>query len=114
VLAVPEVLDALVVDLPRENTDGWMPLFVVLAPDATLTPELEAAIRKRIRTDCSPRHVPDEIRQIIEVPRTLSGKVLEVPVKRILMGTPVEQAASRESLANPRALDVFVEMAGGE
>ncbi|MHB8693586.1 MAG: acetoacetate--CoA ligase [Solirubrobacteraceae bacterium] len=114
VLSVPEVLDALAVDLPRENTDGWMPLFVVLAPDTTLTTELEAEIRKRIRTDCSPRHVPDEIRQIVEVPRTLSGKVLEVPVKRILMGTPVEHAASRESLANPRALDVFVEMAGGE
>ena len=60
----------------------------------------------------SPRHVPDEIRQISEVPRTLSGKVLEVPVKRILMGTPADQAASRESLANPDALDYFVELGG--
>jgi acetoacetyl-CoA synthetase len=55
--------------------------------------------------------VPDEVRQIAEVPRTLSGKVLEVPVKRILMGTPVEQAASRESLANPGSLDYFVDLA---
>ncbi len=69
-------------------------------------------IKARIREDCSPRHVPNEIRQIAEVPRTLSGKVLEVPVKRILMGTPPEQAASVESLANPRALDYFVELAG--
>jgi acetoacetyl-CoA synthetase len=111
VLAVPEVVDALVVDLPRENTDGWMPLFVVLREGAELDDELVSAIRKRVREDCSPRHVPNEIRQIDAVPRTLSGKVLEVPVKRILTGTPAEQAASRESLANPEALDYFVEMA---
>ena len=73
--------------------------------------ELEAAIRRRIREDCSPRHVPDEIREITAVPRTLSGKVLEIPVKRVLMGVPPEQAASRDSLANPEALDYFVELA---
>ncbi len=111
VLSVDDVLDALVVDLPREGTDGWMPLFVVLREGVTLDDGLIAEIRRRVREDCSPRHVPDEIRQIVEVPRTLSGKVLEVPVKRILTGTPAEKAASRESLANPAALDVFVEMA---
>ncbi len=111
VLSLDEVMDALVVDVPREGTDGWMPLFVVLREGETLSDELIAAIRRRVREDCSPRHVPDEIRQIAEVPRTLSGKALEVPVKRILMGTPVDQAASRESLANPRSLDYFVEMA---
>jgi acetoacetyl-CoA synthetase len=110
-LAVPEVVDALVVDVPRQNTDGWMPLFVVLRDGASLTAELTARIRQQIRDDCSPRYVPDEIRQIAEVPRTLSGKVLEVPVKRILMGTPAEEAASRESLANPAALDYFVALA---
>jgi acetoacetyl-CoA synthetase len=112
VLAVPEVVDALVVDIPRPGTEGWMPLFVVLRDGASLDDQLTAQIRRRVREDCSPRHVPDEIRQIAEVPRTLSGKVLEVPVKRILTGTPVDQAASRESLANPAALDYFVEMAG--
>ncbi|MGI8863165.1 MAG: acetoacetate--CoA ligase [Solirubrobacteraceae bacterium] len=111
VLALDEVTDALVVDLPRQGTDGWMPLFVVLREGISLDDTLVGAIRRRVREDCSPRHVPDEIRQIAEVPRTLSGKVLEVPVKRILMGTPAEDAASRESLANPEALDVFVEMA---
>ncbi len=111
VLSVPEVLDALVIDLPREQTDGWMPLFVVLADGAQLDDELIATIRARVREDCSPRHVPNEVRQIAEVPRTLSGKVLEVPVKRILTGTPPDQAASRESLANPEALDHFVELA---
>jgi acetoacetyl-CoA synthetase len=111
VLSVPDVLDALVIDLPRPGTDGWMPLFVVLREGARISDDLVATIRRRIREDCSPRHVPDEIRQIAEVPRTLSGKVLEVPVKRILSGVPVEKAASRESLANPAALDYFVEMA---
>ncbi len=107
VLSVPEVVDALVVDVPRPGTDGWVPLFVVLRDGVSLDDSLVSEIRRRVREDCSPRHVPDEVRQIAEVPRTLSGKVLEVPVKRILMGTPVERAASRDSLANPAALDYF-------
>jgi acetoacetyl-CoA synthetase len=111
VMSLDEVVDALVVDVPRPGTDGWMPLFVVLRGGASLDEELIAAIRKRVREDCSPRHVPDEVREIAQVPRTLSGKILEVPVKRILTGTPAEQAASRESLANPEALDPFIELA---
>jgi acetoacetyl-CoA synthetase len=113
-LGVPEVLDALVVDIPRGEggTDLSMMLFVVLRPGSELDDELAGEIKRRIREDCSPRHVPNEVIQIAEVPRTLSGKVLEVPVKRILMGIPPEQAASRESLANPQALDYFVELSG--
>ena len=116
VLSIDEIVDALVVDVAgRPGFDqGWMPLFVVLREGVSLDDALVADIRRRVREDCSPRHVPDEIRQITEVPRTLSGKVLEVPVKRILTGTPVEQVASRESLANPEALDVFVELARPE
>jgi acetoacetyl-CoA synthetase len=110
VLSLPEVVDALVVDLPRPDTEGWMLLFVVLREGVSLDDGLIAAIKRRIREDCSPRHVPNEIREIAEVPRTLSGKALEVPVKRILMGTPPEQAASRDSLVNPGALDYFVEL----
>jgi acetoacetyl-CoA synthetase len=106
VLSLDEITDALVVDL-----DGHMPLFVVLAPGAELDEDLTKRIATRIREDCSPRHVPNEVHAIAEVPRTLSGKILEVPVKKILMGTPAEQAASRESLANPAALDPFVKMA---
>lgn len=113
VLSLDEVVDALVVDVPRPGTDGWMPLFVVLRDGAVLDDALVAAIRRRVREDCSPRHVPDEVLEIPVVPRTLSGKVLEVPVKRILTGTPADQAASRESLANPAALDYFVELGGG-
>jgi acetoacetyl-CoA synthetase len=110
VLGVPEVLDALVVDVPRPGTEGWMPLFVVLREDAELDTELKEELKRRIREQCSPRHVPNEIFRIAEVPRTLSGKVLEVPVKRILTGTPPDDAASRDSLANPATLDYFVEL----
>ena len=112
VLACDDVVDALVVDVPREGTDGWMSLFVVLRDGAALDSALEDELRRRIRTDCSPRHVPDEIRAVPEIPRTLSGKILEVPVKRILAGEPPEKVASRGSLANPAALDWFTELAG--
>jgi acetoacetyl-CoA synthetase len=111
VLGIEEIVDALVVDVPRPGTDGWMPLFVVMREGAELDAELPKEIARRVREQCSPRHVPDEVFEIDEVPRTLSGKVLEVPVKKILMGTPVEKAASRDSLANPAALDYFVAMA---
>ncbi|HEX2128940.1 MAG TPA: acetoacetate--CoA ligase, partial [Solirubrobacterales bacterium] len=110
VSSVDEVVDALVVDIPKPGTEGWMPLFVVMREGAELTEELRGEIARRIREQCSPRHVPDEVHAIDEVPRTLSGKVLEVPVKRILTGTPPEQAASKDSLANPAALDYFVEL----
>lgn len=101
---LPEVLDSLVVDV-----EGSMLLFVVLRPDAELDGDLTARIRTRLREYCSPRHVPDEIESIAEVPRTLSGKKLEVPVKKILTGADPAHAASRDSLANPAALDFFVE-----
>ena len=113
VLGLEQIVDALVVDVPRPGTEGWMPLFVVLREGAELGDELRKEIARRVRTQCSPRHVPDEVFAIAEVPRTLSGKALEVPIKRILMGTPTEKAASRDSLANPAALDYFVEMAAG-
>ncbi|MGZ4277920.1 MAG: AMP-binding enzyme, partial [Solirubrobacteraceae bacterium] len=111
VLALDDVVDALVVDVPREGEENWMPLFVVLREGAQLDDDLIAAVRARIREDCSPRHVPSEVHAIKEVPRTLSGKVLEVPVKRILMGQDPDRAASRDSLANPEALDYFAGLA---
>jgi acetoacetyl-CoA synthetase len=95
---VPAVLDSLVVDVQEE-----MILFVVVRDG--LTDEVVAEIRRRVREHCSPRHVPDRIVQIPEVPRTLSNKKLEVPVKKILLGAAPESAASRDSLANPGALD---------
>jgi acetoacetyl-CoA synthetase len=108
---VPEVTDSLVVDVPTpDGADSTMWLFTVMADGAELDEELEATIRRRMREHCSPRHVPDRIVAIEEVPRTLSNKKLEVPVKKILMGGDPERAASRDSLANPAALDFFVEL----
>jgi acetoacetyl-CoA synthetase len=100
-LSVDAVTDALVVDV-----DDWMPLFVVTegAPDTD-------AIKRAIREQCSPRHVPSEVIRVDAVPRTLSGKVLEVPVKRLFLGGDPDKVASRESLANPEAFDWFVEFA---
>jgi len=111
VLAADEIVDALVVDVPREGEESWMPLFVVLAEGATLGDELRLDLTRRIREECSPRHVPSDVLAIGAVPRTLSGKLLEVPVKRILMGTPADCAASRDSLQDPASLDWFSELA---
>ena len=111
VLAVDEVVDALALDLPRQDTDGWLQLFVVLREGSVLGGELTQQLLQRIRTDCSPRHVPDEVLQAPQIPRTLSGKIVEVPVKRILMGQQPEAVVSRDALANPEALDWFVELA---
>ena len=106
VLSIEEIADALVVDV-----DGWMPLFVVLATSSGLDESLERKIAARIREDCSPRHVPSAVYAIAEVPRTLSGKIVEVPVKRVLQGDPPAVAVSRDSLANPEAFDWFVNFA---
>ena len=89
------------------DVEDQMILFVVLRE--SLTDELSAEIRRRVREHCSPRHIPDRIVQIDEVPRTLSNKKLEVPVKKILLGAAPESAASRDSLANPDALDWIAE-----
>jgi acetoacetyl-CoA synthetase len=107
--AIPEVADALVVHL--DEPDDRLLLFLALRDGARLTDELRATITRELRTALSPRHVPDEIRAVPTIPRTLSGKKLEVPVKRILTGTPADVAASRGSLADPASLDPFVELA---
>ncbi|MFV9506039.1 MAG: acetoacetate--CoA ligase [Oscillochloridaceae bacterium umkhey_bin13] len=109
--ALPEVLDSLVLDLEGLGGASYMPLFVVLRDGVNLDPTLEQTIKSAIRNALSPRHVPDAIFAIPDVPRTLSGKKLEVPVKKILMGTPVERAANPDSLKNPELLPYFVELA---
>ncbi|HEY1539863.1 MAG TPA: acetoacetate--CoA ligase [Solirubrobacteraceae bacterium] len=111
VLALDEIVDALVVDVARDGAENWMALFVVLRDGVALDDDLRHALARRVREDCSPRHVPDDVFAVAEVPRTLSGKILEVPVKRILAGVAPELAASRDSLANPAALDWFVAFA---
>ncbi len=105
---IEEVLDALVVDLPREGTDGYIQLFVVLREGVEVDDDLRKRVAGQIRSRCSPRHVPDELVAVAEIPRTLSGKVMEVPVKRILMGADPEQVVSKGSMANPAALEPFI------
>jgi acetoacetyl-CoA synthetase len=109
---LPEVADSLVVHLEDEGeAAGRLLLFVVLAEESELDDGLKARISAELRKSLSPRHVPDAVHAVPAVPRTLSGKKLEVPVKRILTGTPAEQAASRGALANPESLDAFERLA---
>ena len=111
---LPEVADSLVVDTGTLGSEGRLLLYLVLAPGASLDDQLTGKIRSLLRSALSPRHVPDEIRQVPGVPRTLSGKKLEVPVRKILAGTPVAAAADRDSLANPEVLAYFLPgQAGG-
>ncbi len=109
--ALDEVADSLVVDLEYLGRPSFMPLFVALKPGITLDDALRDKIRGRIRADLSARHLPDAIYAIPEVPRTLNGKKLEVPVRKILMGATAADALSRDTLSNPASLDFFVEMA---
>jgi len=109
---VDEVSDSLVVDVPRDGGNSFMPLFVVLQEGVDLDDDLKGRIRSSIKDNASPRHVPNEIFAVSDIPKTLNGKKLEVPVKKILSGTPPEKAASKESLSNPKSLDCFVELAG--
>ena len=109
--ALPEVLDSMVVDLEYLGRESYMPLFVVLRPELTLTPALHAKIVAAIRTALSPRFVPDEIFQVAQIPRTLSGKKQELPIKKLLLGHPLEKVVNREAMANPASLDWYVELA---
>jgi acetoacetyl-CoA synthetase len=110
-----EVTDSLVIDLEYLGKPSFLALFIVLreggdtlAGDA-VAPALRDRILSAIRTRLSARHVPDDIYVIPQVPRTLSGKKLEVPVKKILLGKPVQTSVNRDSMANPDSIDWFIE-----
>jgi acetoacetyl-CoA synthetase len=108
---LPEVLDSLVVDLEYLGRPSFMPLFVVLQPGVTLDDALKTKIKERIRAALSARYVPNEIYQIDEVPRTLSGKKLELPVKKILLGQPAAKVANPDAMANPQIIAYFTALA---
>ena len=108
---LPEVLDSLVVDTGHLGENERLFLFVVLQEGLELNPAVLDHINQVISQELSPRHLPDEIYQVAAVPRTLSGKKLEVPVKRILSGIPVEEALSKGALANPEAMRFFTDLA---
>jgi acetoacetyl-CoA synthetase len=109
--SISEVTDSMAVELEGPGQEGEVVLFVTLTPGRSLDPELEAKIRGRIKTDISPRHVPDMVVEAPGIPRTLSGKKLEVPIKRILMGGDPSAVVDRDSLAEPGHIDFYVELA---
>lgn len=108
---VKEVKDSLIVNIELPDGDDYMPLFVLMQEGEELTHDVIKAINLQIRQQCTPRHVPDEIIEVKDIPSTISGKKMEAPVKRILMGTPVEKAANKGAMKNPESLDFFVEFA---
>jgi acetoacetyl-CoA synthetase len=108
---VPEVADALIVNLDLPDGGFFMPLFVTLTPGAVLDGALERRITAQIRAQYTARHVPDTIIEVEAIPATLTGKKMEVPVRKILLGAPPDQAANRNAMANPQALDAFVRYA---
>jgi acetoacetyl-CoA synthetase len=108
---IDEIIDSLVLDVKKQNGDLYMPLFIVLRDGETLTDQLKDQIRQRIRENCSPRHVPNDIFTIEDVPRTLNGKKLEVPIKKILMGTNPDKAINKDSISNPNSIDYFIKFA---
>ncbi len=108
---VPGIEDSLIVNLERADGSHYMPLFVKLEAGVPLTEELKQRIAQQLRTDYSPRHLPDEIIAVPDIPYTISGKKMEAPVKKILLGMEQSKALSRDSMKNPKALDFFIEFA---
>jgi len=108
---MPEIRDSLVVDLEYLGRESFMPLFVVLQPGVVLDGYLKAQIAGQIRTHGSARHVPSDIFQVDEIPRTLSGKKMELPVRKLLLGSPANKVASPDAMANPISFEYFVRFA---
>jgi acetoacetyl-CoA synthetase len=109
--ALPEVLDSMVIDLEYLGRDSYMPLFVVLRPGQALDDAMQARLNNAIRTGVSPRFLPNDIFLVPEIPRTLSGKKQELPIKKLLLGHPIEKVVNREAMANPACLDWYVAFA---
>ena len=110
--ALPEVADSLVVDLEFLGRESYMPLFVVLSKGIGLHDELVARIRDTIKKNLSPRHVPNEIFEIDDVPRTFSGKKLEIPIRKLLLGQPADEVINRDTMSNPDSVVYFIRFAG--
>ena len=109
--ALPEVLDSMVVDLEYLGKESYMPLFVVLRAGVVLDDALRDRLNGAIRTALSPRFVPNDIFQVAEIPRTLSGKKQELPIKKLMLGQPVEKVLNRDAMANPACLDWYIALA---
>lgn len=108
---VKEVADSLIVDIPKGDGDSFTPLFIVMKDGYTLTVDIQQAIKRQIKTQCSPRHVPTGFYEVADLPATLNGKKLEIPVKKILMGKSVDQVVNKGSLRNEESLAYFIQFA---
>jgi len=109
--ALPEVMDSMVVDLEYLGKESYMPLFVVLRPGSALDDALKAKLNNAIKVALSPRFIPNEIFQVAEIPRTLSGKKQELPIKKLMLGQPLEKVVNKDAMANPGCLDWYVNLA---
>jgi acetoacetyl-CoA synthetase len=109
--ALPEVMDSMVVDLEYLGKESYMPLFVVLRPGTVLDDAIKAKLNNAIKVALSPRFIPNEIFQVDEIPRTLSGKKQELPIKKLMLGQPLEKVVNKDAMANPACLDWYVELA---
>jgi acetoacetyl-CoA synthetase len=109
--ALPEVMDSMVVDLEYLGKESYMPLFVVLRPGTALDDALKAKLNNAIKVALSPRFIPNEIFQVAEIPRTLSGKKQELPIKKLMLGHPLEKVVNKDAMANPGCLDWYVALA---
>lgn len=109
--SLPEILDSLIIDLELLGRESYMPLFVVLRDTATLNDDLKQAIKQKLRAEVSPRHVPNEIFQIDTVPYTLSGKKMEVPIRKILLGRNIEKSINTGAMRNPDSIAYFIDFA---
>jgi acetoacetyl-CoA synthetase len=109
--ALPEVMDSMVVDLEYLGKESYMPLFVVLRPGTVFDDAIKAKLNNAIKVALSPRFIPNEIFQVAEIPRTLSGKKQELPIKKLMLGQPLEKVVNRDAMANPACLDWYVELA---
>ena len=109
--ALPEVMDSMVVDLEYLGRESYMPLFVVLMPGLNLTDDLKNKLNNAIKTALSPRFIPNEIFQVAEIPRTLSGKKQELPIKKLMLGQPLEKVVNKDAMANPACLDWYLDLA---
>jgi acetoacetyl-CoA synthetase len=108
--ALPEVIDSMVVDLEYLGKESYMPLFVVLRPGMVLDDAVKAKLNNAIKVALSPRFMPNEIFQVAEIPRTLSGKKQELPIKKLMLGQPLEKVVNKDAMANPACLDWYVEL----
>jgi len=111
---IPEIRDSLIINIEKRDGSDWMPLFVVLMPGATLDERLRTSIKQALRSAYSPRHVPDDILEVPDIPCTISGKKMETPVKKVLQRKPLDKAYNRDAMKNPEAMDFFIALAAAK